>query len=129
MDLFTTFSKIAGIELPNDRELDGYDLSDVLFKRRKGPRNEVLYYREQELYAVRIGAFKAHFITKGGYGNGEKVYHKDPLLFNVDQDPGERFNIAEQHPDIVAQITRFAIQFDGKLSRMPDVLQHIERAK
>jgi arylsulfatase A len=129
MDLFTTFSKIAGIALPNDRELDGYDLSEVLFKRKKGPRNEVLYYREQELYAVRIGAFKAHFITKGGYGNGEKVYHKNPLLFNVDQDPGERFNIAEQHPDIVAQITRFAIQFDGKLSRMPDVLQHIERAK
>ena len=68
MDLFATFSAIAGVALPKDRILDSYDLSPTLFSKKSGKRNEVFYYRERELYAVRVGAYKAHYITKGGYG-------------------------------------------------------------
>ena len=67
MELFTTFSKIAGVEVPLDREMDGVDLSPVLFCKEKGPRNEVYFYRERELYAMRLGSYKAHFITKSAY--------------------------------------------------------------
>jgi len=31
MDIFTTFSKLAGIQVPNDREMDVVDLGPVLF--------------------------------------------------------------------------------------------------
>lgn len=125
MDLFTTFSKIIGVDLPTDRELDGYDLSSVLFHKEKSPRKEVFYYRERELYAVRLGSYKAHFITKEGYGN-TKEYLEIPLLFNVDQDPSERFNIAQAHPDILEDIQNLVKEHQAKMVMMPDMLKDLE---
>jgi hypothetical protein len=31
--------------------------------------------------------------------------HTPPLLFDLAEDPGERFNVAEAHPDIVVDLT------------------------
>ncbi len=128
MDLFTTFSKIIGVDLPTDRELDGYDLSSVLFNKEKSPRKEVFYYRERELYAVRLGSYKAHFITKEGYGN-TKEYLEIPLLFNVDQDPSERFNIAQAHPDILEDIQNLVKEHLAKMVMMPDMLKDLEASR
>lgn len=104
MDVFTTFSKLGGAPIPNDRKIDGMDLAPVLFGDGKSPRNEVLYYRGRELFAMRVGPYKAHFITQGAYSGEGPVEHEPPLLFNVEQDPSERFNIADANPDIIAQI-------------------------
>lgn len=121
MDLFKTFSEIAGIESPQDREMDGVDLSPVLFNKKKSPRNEVQYYRERELYAYRLGSYKAHFITQPGYRNG-KVYHDPPLLFNVDEDPSERFNLAAQYPEVLAEIQKAVKAHREKMKKDPDLL-------
>lgn len=122
MDLFSTFSAIAGIEMPKDREMDGVDLSPVLFQKEKGARNEVYYYRERELYAIRVGSFKAHFITKPGYGN-DKKYHNPPLLYNVDQDPSEKFDIAANHPEVIKQINEVIKAHNAKMIKDPDLLE------
>lgn len=128
MDLFTTFSAIAGIAVPSDREMDGVDLSPVLFHKEKGSRNEVYYYRQRELYAMRLGSFKAHFITQSAYGsNTNKQHHNPPLLFNVDEDPSERFDIAAQHPEVLAQIKEAVEAHKAKMKMDPDLL--IERDK
>lgn len=128
MDLFTTFSKIAGVEVPSDREMDGVDLSPVLFRKEKGPRNEVYFYRERELYAMRLGSYKAHFITKSAYvSNPNKTYHNPPLLYNVDEDPSERFDIAAQNPAVVAEIRKAVEAHQAKMEMDPDLL--IERDK
>lgn len=122
MDLFATFSSIAGIEMPADREMDGVDLSPVLFKYEKSPRNEVYYYRERELYAIRVGSYKAHFITKGGYGETPKQYHNPPLLYNINQDPSEQFNIAKENPKIIEHINNVVKKHQSKLKSDPDLL-------
>ena len=128
MDLFTTFSKIAGVDVPSDREMDGVDLSPVLFRKEKGPRNEVYFYRERELYAMRLGSYKAHFITKSAYvSNPNKTYQNPPLLFNVDEDPSERFDIAAQNPAVVAEIRKAVEAHQAKMEMDPDLL--IERDK
>ena len=107
MDIFKTFSKIAGISLPDDRILDSYDLSPILFKNKKGEREHLFYYRGTELFAVRKGNFKAHFITQGEYGlYGEKEIHDPPLLYNLNHDPSESFNISRKHPEILKSIEK-----------------------
>ena len=99
MDVFTTFSKMAGVDNPADRDMDGVDLSPVLLGDGDSPRDEVYYYRGRDLFAMRLGAYKAHFITQVVYTTGApKVVHDPPLLFNVEEDPSERFNIAEEYP-------------------------------
>jgi len=107
MDLFTTAAKLAGAEVPADRVIDGVDLRARLTGSGPSPRELLFYYSDSELRAVRKGAYKAHFITSGSYNDGEKrVEHNPPLLFNLADDPGEHYDVAAKHPDIVADLVK-----------------------
>ncbi len=109
LDLLPTLLKLAGAKVPDDRELDGYDIAPVLFGTGKSPRDVMFFYRGEGLYAVRKGAFKAHFITEEAYGkNTNRTEHNPPLLYNLDHDPSERFNVAKDHPDVIAEIQKIA---------------------
>jgi arylsulfatase A-like enzyme len=104
MDLLPTFCALAGAPLPTGRVLDGHDLTPVLRGEGRSPRKTVLYYRGTEVYAVRHGAFKAHFITQPEYGGGKTVRHDPPLLFNLEEDPSEKFDVAAKHPMEIARM-------------------------
>jgi arylsulfatase A-like enzyme len=108
LELFPTLLALAGRPLPTDRPLDGYDLSDTLLKGADSSRQAFFYYRGQELTAVRKGPWKLHFKTQAGYGQKEPDVHEPPLLFQIEHDPGERFNVAADHPDVVADLRRTA---------------------
>ena len=96
---------LAGATLPADRVIDGVDLRAPLTGRGPVPARTLFYYSDSELRAVRKGAYKAHFITSGAYGEGEaRREHNPPLLFNLADDPGEHHDIAAMHPDIVADL-------------------------
>ena len=103
LDLLPTFCAEAGIEVPKDRPLDGYDITPAL-AGGKSPRSEMFFYRAYDLMAVRVGPWKAHFMTQTGYGQPQPEKHDPPLLFNLDVDPSERFNVADKHPDVLANI-------------------------
>jgi hypothetical protein len=63
------------------------------------------YYRGTELYALRKGSFKAHFITELAYvEDPQRTVHNPPLLFKLDHYPSEKYDISSQHPDIIADI-------------------------
>ena len=127
MDLFTTFSTMAGVPIPNDRVVDGIDLSTTLLKHGTSPRKSILYYRENELYAVRLGDYKAHFITKGVYGQfGEKEIHNPPILYNLSEDPSEQFDIADDHPEVIAKINELVTEHKSKLIKGKDMLAERE---
>ena len=116
MDLFATFSKIAGVPLPEDRFLDSHDLSPTLTNQKDNTRNSIFYYRGTEIYAVRYGAFKAHFVTEGEYGQfGERVEHPNPILYHLGHDPSEQYNVADKHPGILKQIHELVAAHKAKL--------------
>lgn len=102
-DLFATAAALSGAELPSDRPLDSLDLSPAL-RGGKSPRDSMFYYRGFELMAVRHGPWKAHFRTQPGYGGGGPVNHDPPQLFQLEHDPSERFDVAQQNPDVVARL-------------------------
>jgi len=108
LDLLPTFAALAGVEAPDDRPLDGYDLSPVLKGTGPSPRKDMFYYRGTRLFAVRHGRFKAHLQTQAGYGEPKPQQHDPPLLFDLGEDPGEQFNVAEQHPDVLEEIIEIA---------------------
>jgi hypothetical protein len=61
------------------------------------------------LYAFRKGPWKAHFITRGAYGRGTpRVVHDVPELYHLGSDPGERWNVAANHPEVVKELTALA---------------------
>ena len=107
MDLFATAASLAGAALPGDRVIDGVNLRAPLTGAGPSPRQALFYYWDDELRAVRKGAYKAHFITSGSYGDGgARVVHDPPLLFNLAEDPGEQRDVAARHPDVVADLLR-----------------------
>lgn len=104
-DLFATFVGLAGGALPDDRPMDSLDLAPVLLGGGEGPREEVPFYRGSELYAYRVGNFKAHFVTRGAYGlAGERTEHDPPLLFDLALDPGEQWDVAAERPEALAEV-------------------------
>ena len=104
MDLFTTCLKLAGTEIPADRLIDGVDMAPILFGTGPSQRRVFFYYRGTQLYAARKGPYKAHFITRSGYGPDGPVVHDPPSLYDLGHDPGERFDVAAAHAEVLAQI-------------------------
>ena len=108
LDLLPTFASLVGAPAPSDRPLDGVDLSPVLLGKGPSPRQTMFYWRGSKLFAIRHGAFKAHFLTKSEYGTDPIVEHDPPLLYQLDHDPSEKFDVAAQHPEVVAELRRLA---------------------
>jgi arylsulfatase A-like enzyme len=110
MDLFSTITHLADVKMPTDRIMDSVDMAPILFQNSKSARNVIWYYRGAELFAVRKGPYKVHFKTAPGY-KGRHITeqmekHDPPLLFNLEEDPSEKFDIAAEHPDVIADIQR-----------------------
>jgi arylsulfatase A-like enzyme len=130
MDLFTTAAKLAGAEIPADRAIDGQDIAPLLFGDGKVEREVFCYYRGQQLYAARVGAWKAHFITRSSYGPDKPVTHDVPELYNVEEDPSESRNVADKHPDIIASIRSAVEKHRASVKDVPNQLEGVvESAK
>jgi arylsulfatase A-like enzyme len=125
MDIFPTCVTLAGGEVPADRVIDGVDLAPILFDTGPGHRDILCYYRGMRFMAFRKGPWKAHFITQGSYGTkpAEPVEHDPPLLFNLEHDPSEQYNVAEKHPDIVADILAAADRHRAGMDPAPSQLK------
>ncbi len=115
MDLFCTCLTLAKVPIPSDRIIDGVDMTPMLLGKGPSQRDLMIYYNGDELYAIRKGPYKAHFITFTGYSKEEPQKHEPPLLFHLPSDPGERFNVAAAHPDVIAEIQQELAKFRTNL--------------
>jgi len=122
MDLYTTILKLAGAEAPSDRVVDGLDLTPALFGTGPSPRRTMFYYRGTELFAVRKGPYKAHFITQSGYGGDKPIKHDPPVLYHLEHDPSEKYDIAKDHPDVIADIVKEVEKHGVTLTPVEDQL-------
>lgn len=105
LDLFATCVELAGGRVPTDRPYDSNSLVPLLRGAGPGTRGEIFYYFDERLTAVRQGVWKLHRETiESASGVTKSLNHEQPLLFNLAHDPSERFNVADQHPDVVARL-------------------------
>ncbi len=111
IDVLPTCLKIAGAEVPAQPVIDGRDLSPLLFGQSKDSQREAHYYfSSYNLQAVRQGPWKLALTTQKETMGQEAAddAKKNPRLYHLDQDIGEKTNLAAQHPDIVAKLTALA---------------------
>lgn len=114
IDLLPTFAKLTGAALPQDRVLDGRDISPLMFDAgAPAVRDTHLYFDRTELGAIRQGDWKLFLASptkgKGKEGKEAKAAPKADdvpalALFDLANDPAETTNVAAQHPDIVARL-------------------------
>ena len=125
MDLLPTVAKLSGANVPIDRELDGKDITPLLLGEGKVEREVFCYYRGQQLYAARVGPWKAHFITQPAYGPNKPMQHETPELYNVEEDPSEVRNVATQHPEVIASIRSAVEKHRATLKVVPNQLEGV----
>jgi arylsulfatase A-like enzyme len=122
MDLFRTGLALAQVAPPTDRPIDGRDLSPLLLRSEALPESPFFYYRGPRLAACRLGDWKAHFFTQGGYG-GEPATDRDPpLLYHLGLDPGEQRDVAAAHPEVVARIRAAVAEHQAGMVMAPSQL-------
>lgn len=126
IDVLPTVARLAGIEPPTDRALDGRDVSSVLAGAPDAAlaERDWLFLRVGGLEAVRRGRWKLHLphpyvhITEpgvdGASGFGE-TRHIGLALFDLEQDPGESTDVAAREPAVVAALEQLAEQARGEL--------------
>jgi len=122
LDLLPTFASLAGVPAPTDREMDGYDLTPALKGTGSSPRDRIFYYRGTSVWAARSGPWKVHYRTKSGYLRDPIIEHDPPLLYNLEVDPGEKYNVAADHPDIIANINAMVEEHKASVKPAKDML-------
>ena len=105
--------------MPSDRIIDGRDAWPLLAssQRAADPHDALYFYWGRELHAVRSGQWKLHvphpyqsLESPGKDGSPGKYVRKEIelSLFDLDNDPGERTNVATRHPDVVKKLLEYA---------------------
>ena len=116
LDIYSTFLSISGIEQQKNMHIDGLDLSETLFKKEESKRKNMFFYKGDELYAARLGNFKLHLKTTDWFKEPET--HDPPLLFDLNIDPSEKFNISKDNPVKVEEILNLIKSHNSKLIRI-----------
>ena len=116
LDIYSTFLSISGIEQQKNMHIDGLDLSETLFKKEESKRKNMFFYKGDELYATRLGNFKLHLKTTDWFK--EPKTHDPPLLFDINIDPSEKFNISKDNPVKVEEILNLIKSHNSKLIRI-----------
>lgn len=110
IDLLPTFAKLSGAKPPQDRVIDGRDITPLMFQAdAPHVRDTHLHYNawNDKLGAIRQGDWKL-FLTsarsKPKPGNDASAEATEGTLYNLSLDPSETTNVAAAHPDIVARL-------------------------
>lgn len=130
LDILPTFAKLAGASLP-DVQLDGVEMTNILFSLGPSERQAMFYYpsspsKKYGVFAVRWGKYKAHFYTQGASHSMTTPdqdcsllalkYHDPPLLFDLEADPSENYNLTGSDWDPVRQkINDLRVQFEASM--------------
>ena len=95
IDFLPTFASLAGAAVPDDRMVDGRDMSALIKNGAGEGRGEFRYYAAETLEAIRIGEWKLHL-----YKDGAAVQ----ALYHLPSDPGETTNLFSARPDVVSSM-------------------------
>jgi len=93
MDLFPTFAKIAGGEVPDDRVIDGIDITDFLLgKKKESGREGFVVYMGKDVFGVKWRNWKLH-LKEQDSAFGILRRYTMPRVYNLLNDPQERDNV------------------------------------
>jgi arylsulfatase A len=118
MDLYPTIAGWCGADVPTDRTIDGRNIAPILAgESNESPHEAFFYYQGRNLEAVRRGKWKLH-VAKTAWS--EEQQHDMNELYDLSTDIGETTNVAEEYPDVVAELQT---HLDRARQQMGDGLQ------
>lgn len=116
VDLLPTLCSLTGVKPPTNVAFDGEDVSDIVLSGKSRERKGPLYWEwrsavagNQEYLpppiAVREGQWK--LLTNRDRSRVE--------LYDIPRDPGEEHNVAAEHPELVARLSKLTLDWKETL--------------
>ena len=110
-DIYTTLESITQQPRQPTGGEDGFDLSPLFQDPNASPRDSLVSHSIGGFFAIRRGPWKLCFCRgSGGWSQPQEKKAKEQdlptlQLFNLADDPAETTNVADQHPEIVQQLS------------------------
>ncbi len=124
LDLINTMAAMSGTAIPDDRKMDGFDLSAILTGSvDKSPRQEFFYWKRNEVLAVRQGKWKLHVKQTQPVVYWQMEDIDRPELYEIESDISERHDRYDQEPARVQQLIKLIEEHEADMSdALPDEL-------
>ncbi|TMU54562.1 sulfatase [Flagellimonas algicola] len=136
IDVLPTIAEFTGADLPT-KTIDGKSAVKLLTRESEDSPQKAyfFYYRVNEMFGVRYGKWKLYFPHRyrtmdgqapgkdGQPGDYRMIDMEEIELYDVVNDVGETKNVADEHPDIVAEIKLMA---NGMRQKLGDALLGLE---
>lgn len=98
IDLLPTAAAIAGANLPDDRVIDGKDLTSLLTSGAPTPHEVLFFFDGNDIVAIRDARFRLVLNTFYRTISVPFEYFGTALLFDLEKDPGESFSFLREYP-------------------------------
>lgn len=122
LDFFPTLVSLAGGEY-DKKSLDGVDISKTFFEN-SNVRSDIHYYRQDTLIALRHKEWKMYIKDPNPWDDGPT--QKDmPLLYNVEQDPSEKYDIAKSNQKIISMLEDISLNHIQSIKKTPSQYEQI----
>jgi arylsulfatase len=97
MDILPTLAAIAGGKVPDDRPIDGIDVSDFLLgKKEQSGRDGFVVYMGNDVFGVKWRDWKIHMKEQDAWNTALRTYTM-PRVYNLMSDPQEKDNVLFPH--------------------------------
>ena len=103
IDFMPTFAELTGYTIPSDRRIDGIDQTNLLLGKRDSGRDH-FYFQGA---GIRLGKWK--YLKPAAFFHNYAVEDdrsKVDELYDLENDLGERANLASKHPQKVAELKK-----------------------
>ena len=120
IDVMPTLAGLAGAEMPQDRVIDGVDLSSLIHGGSDSLDRDYFYYQHDCLRAVRSGKWKLMLPHtepvlsgigrkwKNHVAKDDAIRIEKVLLYNLNTDIGETTDLSSEYPEKVAELMKVA---------------------
>ncbi len=118
IDMLPSFARLAGAQVPQDRTIDGRDVTAMWTSGAPSP-HEILYFiNNNGLAAVRSPRFKLLLSEYYRASHIDFRRYTAPKLFDMLADPQERYDIANRYPDEYARLLALADAMSAEIAPM-----------
>ena len=117
LDLYPTLIAMTGNEISNQEELDGLNIKNT-FVNNEPVRHDIHYYRQDTLIGIRHKEWKM-YIKDPNPWNDDLTEKDIPVLYNIEHDPSEKYNLTSKHSDVVDRIVTLSKEHIQKVTKIP----------